>query len=258
MGRARTVIIAGNWKMNLTLEEGLALGSAIQAGIGAHADRQVWVFPPAPYAVPVARALGNGPVRVGVQNVHVGPKGEQSGAFTGEWSPRMARSAGIGLTLVGHSERRHVFGESAELLNRKVMGAVAEGLTVCYCVGETLPERQAGRTFEVVDSQVREGLKGLTREQLLAQVVLAYEPVWAIGTGVVATPEQAQEVHAHLRPVVDEVFGAGTGARLPILYGGSVAPGNINGLMAQPDLDGALVGGASLKADGFLALVAFE
>jgi len=254
----RTPVIAGNWKMNLAYDAALALGKAVDAAWKSRADREVWVFPPAPYAVGVARALEGSPVRVGLQNAHVGPGGKHEGAFTGEWSPRMAASAGLSLVLLGHSERRHVFGETDALLNLKVHGALTEKATVCFCIGETLDERQAGRTLEVVARQVREGLAGVSRADLLAQVVLAYEPVWAIGTGVVATPEQAEEVHAQVRALLDEVFGAGTGAEVRILYGGSVAPSNVKGLMAMPDIDGALVGGASLKADSFGALIEFD
>jgi triosephosphate isomerase len=254
----RIPIIAGNWKMNLGLDGAVALGRAVEAAWKTRGDREVWVFPPAPYAVSVVRALEGSAVRVGLQNAHVGPDGKQEGAFTGEWSPRMAASAGLPLVLLGHSERRHVFGETDALLNLKVHGALAEKLTVCFCLGETLAERQAGRTLEVVSTQVRRGLAGVSRDDLLAHVVLAYEPVWAIGTGVVASPDQAQEVHALVRGLLDQVFGAGTGALVRILYGGSVAPSNVKGLMAMPDIDGALVGGASLKADSFGALIEFD
>jgi len=254
----RTPIIAGNWKMNLTHDAAVALGKGVDAAWKSHGDREVWVFPPAPYAVSVARALEGSPVRVGLQNTHVAPGGKQEGAFTGEWSPRMAASAGLPLVLVGHSERRHVFGETDALLNLKVHGALAENVQVCFCIGETLAERQAERTREVVTTQVRQGLAGVSRADLLARIVLAYEPVWAIGTGVVASPEQAQEVHALVRGLLDEVFGAGTGAEVRILYGGSVAPSNVKGLMAMPDIDGALVGGASLKAETFGALIEFD
>lgn len=258
MNPNRRPVIAGNWKMNLTFDAALALGKAVDAAWKSRDDREVWVFPPAPYAVGVARALEGSPVRVGLQNAHVAPGGKQEGAFTGEWSPRMVASTGLSLVLLGHSERRHVFGETDALLNLKVHGALAEKLQICFCIGETLAERQAERTLEVVSTQVRQGLAGVSRADLLAHIVLAYEPVWAIGTGVVASPEQAEEVHALVRGLLDEVFGAGTGAEVRILYGGSVAPSNVKGLMSMPDIDGALVGGAALKGESFGALIEFD
>jgi triosephosphate isomerase (TIM) len=258
MSSERVPIIAGNWKMNLGLAEAIDLGKAVAAGEPvrqAQGAREVWVFPPAPFVLSVAQSVEDSPLRVGAQNVHVGEAGEQSGAYTGEWSPRMLRSAGIDLCLIGHSERRHVFGEDDALLNRKLHGAIAEGVTVCFCIGELLEERQAGRTAEVIATQLTEGLAGVSRDDLEKNVVLAYEPVWAIGTGQVASPEQAEEVHASVRGWLDENFGAGCGAEMRILYGGSVKPDNVVGLMALPDIDGALVGGASLKADSFNALI---
>ena len=257
MSSERVPVFAGNWKKNLGLDEALALGRAVAEGapLNAAGAREVWVFPPAPFALAVAQATEGSPLRVGLQNVHVGEAGEQAGAYTGEWSPRMLRSAGFDLCLIGHSERRHVFGESDALLNRKLRGALPEGLTVCFCIGELLEERQAGRTSEVISRQLAEGLAGVPMDDLLAGVVLAYEPVWAIGTGQVATPEQAEEVHALVRSWLDENVGAGCGASMRILYGGSVKPDNVVGLMALPDIDGALVGGASLKADSFNALI---
>jgi len=254
----RKPILAGNWKMNLGLAQAIELGRAVDAGWTARDDREVWVFPPAPFALAVAQALLGSRVRVGVQNVFVGPGGKQAGAFTGEWSPEMIRSADLDLALIGHSERRHVFGEDDALLNRKVRGALDAGVDVCFCIGELLAEREAGQTAQVVARQVSEGLAGVTRDELLGHVVLAYEPVWAIGTGRVATPEQAQDVHAAVRAQIDELYGAGAGAALRILYGGSVTAANVAGLMAQPDVDGALVGGASLKAGEFSALIAFD
>ena len=242
MSSARVPIFAGNWKMNLGLDEALALAKALADGSPVKesgSSREVWVFPPAPFALTVAQAVADSPLRVGVQNVHVGESGEQSGAYTGEWSPRMLRSAGFDLCLIGHSERRHVFGESDALLNRKLHGALAEELTVCFCVGELLEERQAGRTRELIASQLEKGLAGVSRDDLLRGVVLAYEPVWAIGTGQVATPAQAEEVHAFVRTWLDENVGAGSGASMRILYGGSVKPDNVVGLMALPDIDGA-------------------
>ena len=255
---ARPIIIAGNWKMNTSLEGALALGRDIEAGWKTRDGRQVWVFPPAPFALPVKDALGAGAVRVGVQNVHVGPAGEQSGAFTGEWSPEMVHSAGLGLTLIGHSERRHVFGEGDDLMDRKVRGAIDAGLHVCYCVGETLAQRQAGQTEAVVGAQLESGLAQVTRDELQASVTIAYEPVWAIGTGQVASPEQAQEAHAHIRGVLDELYGVGASAEIAVLYGGSVKPDNVRGLMAMSDIDGALVGGASLKPASFLSLIEYD
>jgi triosephosphate isomerase len=210
----------------------------------------VAVCPPFPYLAPVADVLRGSPVGLGAQNVYP----EKEGAFTGEVSPEMLLDVGCRYVIVGHSERRHKLGESDAFINRKVRAGVAAGLVVILCVGETLQEREANRTEAVLDTQVTAGLEGVTAE-MLRQVVLAYEPVWAIGTGRTATPEQAQEAHACLRRRVGQLRGEPAAQALRIQYGGSVTPDKVASLMAQPDVDGALVGAASLVADKFLAII---
>ncbi|HKI33874.1 MAG TPA: triose-phosphate isomerase [Gemmataceae bacterium] len=246
----RKKFIAGNWKMYTTAATARELASAVARGVGAEARVSVAVCPPFPYLIPVAEALRGSSVALGAQNVYP----EKEGAFTGEVSPPMLLDVGCRYVIVGHSERRHVLGENDALINRKVHAALAAGLQVILCVGETLREREADRTEAVLETQLSGGLAGLTAERL-APLVIAYEPVWAIGTGKNATPEQAQEAHAFIRRRVGQTFGEKTASALPIQYGGSVKPENAATLLGQPDVDGALVGGASLKADSFLAIV---
>jgi triosephosphate isomerase len=210
------------------------------------------VCPPFPYLAVVAEALQGSPVAVGAQDLFWEI---EDGAFTGEVSAKMLCDAGCAYAIVGHSERRHVLGETDETVRRKLGAALDGGLSPILCVGELLEEREAGRTESVVERHVTEGLKGLDAAAM-AKVTLAYEPVWAIGTGKTATPEQAQEVHAFIRSLVAVQFGRKTADALRIQYGGSVKPGNAADLLGQPDIDGALVGGASLKADSFQAIVA--
>ncbi len=226
-------VVAGNWKMNLTLPEAVELVKSIQPVSSV----KVIVFPPALFAVPVTRHACRG-IETGVQNIHH----EDFGAYTGEVSAPMAVSIGMKYALVGHSERRHIFGETDEQVNLKVKKALEHGLKVIMCVGETLQERESGRAFEMVERQVREGLKGIDD---LSSVMIAYEPVWAIGTGKNATPQQAQEMHEFIKKIVD----------VPVLYGGSVKPSNARELLSQKDVDGVLVGGASLKADSFNEII---
>ena len=245
----RRPLIAGNWKMYKTIGEARTLAAEIRAGVaGAAAD--VLVAPPFTALSAVAEALRGGTVLLGGQNMH----GEDEGAFTGEVSPRMLRDAGCTHVILGHSERRQLFGETDENVARKAQAAFRYGLLPIVCVGETLAERDADRTMEVVERQTERALRGLTPDQGAAAVI-AYEPVWAIGTGRNATPEQAQEVHAFIRKLVARSHGDGTGAAVRILYGGSVKPDNASALLGQPDVDGALVGGASLKAADFAAIV---
>ena len=247
----RRPLIAGNWKMYKTAAQAAALVEALKAGLDA-ADREVVVAPPFTALSAVAPLLRGTSIGLGAQNMHW----ENEGAFTGEVSPLMLRDAGCSHVILGHSERRQLFGETDEGVARKAAAAFTHGLTPIVCVGETLAERESNRTMEVVERQVERALRTLTPAQVAAGV-LAYEPVWAIGTGRNATPDQAQEVHGALRRLVARSHGDATAAALRILYGGSVKPDNIAVLMAQADVDGALVGGASLEAASFLRIVHF-
>jgi triosephosphate isomerase len=250
----RRPLLAGNWKMYKTVPEGVALAQEIRAGLAlALRDRDVLVAPPFTAVAAVAEALRGSDVLLGAQNMHW----EREGAFTGEISPVMLKQVGCSHVILGHSERRHIFGEGDDMIARKTRAAVDNGLTPIVCVGETLPERESNRTLEVVERQLERALRGLTPDET-SRAVVAYEPVWAIGTGRNATPDQAQEVHAFIRKRVTATHGEPAAAALRILYGGSVKPDNIDGLMAQPDLDGALVGGASLKAESFLRIVHYQ
>ncbi|MCK4660085.1 MAG: triose-phosphate isomerase [Phycisphaerae bacterium] len=244
----RKPMVAGNWKMHKTQEEGLALVRAIRAGLSSHGKVEVLVAPPFTAIQVVVGEVADTEIKVGGQNVYC----ENQGAFTGEISPVMLKAAGCSHAIIGHSERRHVFGETGDLLHRKVHAALNAGLDVIYCLGETLEEREGGQTEAVVERQLNEVLDGDVKP---ARMILAYEPVWAIGTGRNATPEQAQAVHAFLRAKTTGIWGPNAAGNLRILYGGSVKPDNAASLMICPDVDGALVGGACLKAESFLAIV---
>jgi triosephosphate isomerase (TIM) len=246
----RKKFVAGNWKMNTTLAEAKALGAAIAKGIGTDARVTVAVCPPFPWLVAVGEAVKGSAVALGAQDVH----SEKKGAFTGEVSPAMLLEAGCEYAIIGHSERRHILGESDYAINQKVHTALEEGLHVILCMGETLAERERGLQERVFQRQVFAACAGLTDEQF-GRLTIAYEPVWAIGTGKVATPEQAQEAHRFVRGKLRLLYGDKIADATPILYGGSVTGENAGGLLHQPDVDGALVGGASLKADSFLAIV---
>ncbi|MFH0963987.1 MAG: triose-phosphate isomerase [Planctomycetota bacterium] len=245
----RRHVVFGNWKMNTTTTGALELARAVAKGTAGTAV-EVGVCPPFVYVSAVAQALKGSHVRVGAQDVYF----EKEGAFTGEVSTAMLVDAGATHVIVGHSERRHVIGETDELINRKVASALAAGLSVIFCVGELLAEREAGRTQDVLSSQIVRGLAGL-RLARGGGLIVAYEPVWAIGTGKTATARQAQEAHAFIRKLLAREHGGETAAKIPIQYGGSVKPENACELMREPDVDGALVGGASLKADAFVAIV---
>lgn len=249
----RRALIAGNWKMHKTPPEAVALVKELLALGPWPEDRDVLVAPPFPALVPVAEAMRGTGVLLGAQNLHW----EREGAFTGEVSAEMLRAAGCSHVIVGHSERRQLFGETDEIVARKAAAALGAGLHPIICIGETLEEREAGATLSVVERQIRAALGELAHDAL-DRVTLAYEPVWAIGTGRVASPEQAQEVHAFARRIVAEVSAPTLANAMRILYGGSVKPDNVDGLMRQPDIDGALVGGASLKAADFDRIVRFE
>ncbi|QDU94238.1 triose-phosphate isomerase [Lignipirellula cremea] len=247
----RKPFIAGNWKMNLDRAGAVALAKELAAAVPADGPVQVAICPPAVYLDAVREAIAGSAVELGAQNMYH----EASGAFTGETSAAMLQDVGCQWVILGHSERRHVLGETDADINRKVHAALAAGLPPIVCVGETLDEREAGRTQEVVRSQCDGSLAGLTEEQM-AKVVIAYEPVWAIGTGKVATPAQAEEVHNDLRKYFENRYNHALAEGVRIQYGGSVKPDNAKELLSQPNIDGALVGGAALKADSFLGIIA--
>ena len=245
----RKKIVAGNWKMNTLLEEGAALAKNIADRINeVPSDVQLILAPPFTHLDRVGGIIKGTPAALSAQNC----ADKEKGAYTGEVSAAMLVSAGCQYVILGHSERREYYHETSATLNDKMALALANGLKPIFCVGEKLEEREAGRHFEVVGAQIREVIFNLSPEQL-AQVVIAYEPVWAIGTGKTATAEQAQEIHAYIRKVLAEKFGAAA-AECPILYGGSCKPSNARELFAQKDIDGGLIGGASLKADDFIAI----
>ncbi len=246
----RKKFVAGNWKMFTNAATAKQLAAGVVQGVGKDDRVTVAVCPPFPYLALVGEALRGSPVALGAQNSYT----EKEGAFTGEVSPWMLADVGCKYGILGHSERRHKLGETDEFISRKVRAALAAGLRVILCVGETLEERQANRTEAVLAAQLSGSLAGVDAAGL-TNVVLAYEPVWAIGTGHNATPQQAQDAHAFLRARAAERFGPEAARALVIQYGGSVKPDNAASLLHQPDVDGALVGGASLKADQFLAIV---
>lgn len=245
----RTPLIAGNWKMNLSLGEAEALAKAVKTAAAQYNDRDVLVYPTFLQFTTAKAALAGSRVSIGVQNCSA----EKDGAFTGEISASQAKDAGAGYILIGHSERRHVLKETDEFLKQKVDRVLEQGLIAMLCVGETLAERESGRAEAVVLGQMNAGLSHLSAVQW-QQIAIAYEPVWAIGTGKNATPEDAQSMHETIRKRVAEL-NAEIAPKLRILYGGSVKPDNIAALMAKPDIDGALVGGASLKAESFADLI---
>jgi triosephosphate isomerase len=245
----RRPILAGNWKMHKTVQEAVAFVEDFLPRVENVQGVEIVLAPPFPALEAVGRTLEGSQVALAAQNVH----SEPAGAFTGEVSPGMLAELGCAYTIVGHSERRALFGETSAFVARKAEALLAEGLRPIVCVGETLEEREGGRTFEVVGSQLEESLARVPPERAEV-VVVAYEPVWAIGTGRTATPEIAQEVHAFVRERLTKLF-ADDAARIRIQYGGSVKPDNVAALLAQPDIDGALVGGASLDPESFAALV---
>lgn len=248
----RKPFVAGNWKMNTDTSSSVELAKGIASGATetASAKATVAVFPPFIYLQSVIKALGTSSVGVGAQDVYFEP----DGAFTGEISTSMLKDIGCTYCLCGHSERRHVIGENDELINKKLAAAITSGLLPILCVGELLAEREASKTNDVVTRQLENGLAGLSEEKVSA-VTIAYEPVWAIGTGLTATPQQAQEVHHFIRKLLAKMYSGELADGIRIQYGGSAKPDNAAELMAQPDIDGLLVGGASLKAESFLAII---
>ncbi|MHB8874984.1 MAG: triose-phosphate isomerase [Myxococcaceae bacterium] len=247
----RRIFIAGNWKMNKTVAEAAALARELRGMLSMVREKvEVAIAPPFTALHPAAKALEGSNISLAGQNCHW----ESSGAYTGEVSAPMLKEVGCAYCIVGHSERRQYFGETDETVNRRAQAVVKAGMLPIVCVGETLAEREAGRTLEVVSRQVKGGLVGFSSAEA-ASFVLAYEPVWAIGTGKTATSAQAQEVHAHIREQLTGLFGRETAEQIRIQYGGSVKPDNAAELLGKPDVDGALVGGASLKAADFAAIV---
>jgi len=246
----KKMFICGNWKMYTNRAEAVALVNASKPAAAAAAGIEVGVCPPFVYLLPVAEALRGSNISLGAQNVYFEPKG----AFTGEISASMLVDAGCRYAIIGHSERRHVLGETDETVNKKVHAAFAAALRPILCVGELLQEREAGNTEAVVRRHVTEGTKGLSAAQA-CEIVIAYEPVWAIGTGKTATPAEANEVHVFIRGLLASLFGSAAAGAVRIQYGGSVKPENTFELMSQSEVNGALVGGASLKADSFGAII---
>jgi triosephosphate isomerase len=249
----RTPLVAGNWKMHKTAAEAAAFVQAFLPLVADVGDVEIVLAPAFTSIAAVAALTAGSRVAVASQNVHF----EAEGAFTGEVSAKMLLEAGATFAIVGHSERRQYFGETDATVNLRAKAALAAGLVPIACVGESLAEREAGETEAVVERQIRGALAGIPASDA-ARLVVAYEPVWAIGTGRTATPEQAQEVHGRLRALLADIWGADTAATVRILYGGSVNAGNARSLMAQPDIDGGLVGGASLKPDAFAEIVKFR
>jgi triosephosphate isomerase len=245
-------LIAGNWKMHKTAREAVAFTRTLKEKLGNPVDRDVVVAPPFTALFPVAKILKGSGIALAAQNVH----DKTEGAYTGEISGKMLADIGCRYVIIGHSERRIIFGETDEIINRKVISAAQFGLKPIFCVGETLLERKTEKTSNVIERQIKEGLKNVSVNDIRT-TVCAYEPVWAIGTSQTATPQQAQEVHAFIRALIGQMFGSSIADNFPILYGGSVNQNNIQGLMAQPDINGALAGGASLDLETFMKIVRF-
>ncbi|MGC9323551.1 MAG: triose-phosphate isomerase [Desulfomonilia bacterium] len=250
----RKPLIAGNWKMFKTNGEAESFATDLKKRlVKLDDDREVLICPPYIYISRLAAAFAHTPVSVGSQNVFW----EEQGAFTGEIGPAMLASIGATHVIIGHSERRQYFSETDETVNRRIKAALSASLTPIVCVGETLQQREQGQTFTVIHGQVTRGLSQLNKDQARG-IVVAYEPIWAIGTGKTATPQIAQEVHAYIRGILSDLFGKEISDTTRILYGGSVKPDNIDALMAEEDIDGALVGGASLDAASFERIIRFR
>lgn len=246
----RKIFIAGNWKMNKTSAEAKELVSAIRDGLPENSGVDVAVCPPFTALQSAIDILGESPVHVGAQNCYW----EKSGAYTGEISCGMIKEMGCRYVIIGHSERRQYFGETDRTVNRRLKAALDAGLLPIVCIGETLDEREADKTFDVLRAQLEGGLESIGEDDM-SRITIAYEPVWAIGTGKTATPDQAQEAHAFIRKEIARLSSEEIAASVRIQYGGSVKPDNAKELMSLPDVDGALVGGASLKADSFLNII---
>ncbi len=249
----RKPFIAGNWKMNTDINSAVELAKALaEKSVDALIDNKITVAvcPPSVYLSSVAAALSSSSVGLGAQNVYF----EAKGAFTGEVSVSMLKDVGCTYTLIGHSERRHIFGETNEMVNKKVHAAISGGLLPVLCVGELLEEREASKTEEVIKTQIVKGLEGIDAAKMQA-ITIAYEPVWAIGTGLTASPQQAQEVHAFIRSLLVDLYDTNLAEEIRIQYGGSAKASNAAELLSKKDVDGLLVGGASLKADDFMGII---
>ncbi|MFH1368702.1 MAG: triose-phosphate isomerase [Elusimicrobiota bacterium] len=244
--------MAGNWKMYKAVPEALNLINGLKQNLSDVKDREILACVPFTDIPAAVEASKNSNINIGAQNMHW----EQKGAFTGEISPVMLADAGIKYVVIGHSERRQYFGETDETVNKKMKSAFQHGLVPIVCIGETLKEREENVTMQVIDKQVKNGISGLSPDQAKV-LVIAYEPVWAIGTGKTATPQQAEEVHAYIRKIYGQMYGAETAGEIRILYGGSMKPDNVSELMKQPNIDGGLVGGASLEVDSFTKIVKY-
>lgn len=249
----RTAVIAGNWKLFKTIGESTALVNELKPLVANARNIEIVVAPVFTALSRVSDAIAGSDIKLAAQDCYW----EEEGAFTGEVAPKLLKDAGCSHVIIGHSERRQYFGETDETVNKKAKAAIAAGLTAIVCVGETLEERESGRTFSVIETQIQNGLAGISAEAV-AHLIIAYEPVWAIGTGKTASDDQAQEVHSFIRGLISRLFNQPTADAVRILYGGSVKPDNVKGLMARVDIDGALVGGASLKADSFAAIATYN
>jgi triosephosphate isomerase len=249
----RRIIMAGNWKMHKTVDESVTLVGQLRAALGDVADREILVCPPFTALYAVANALRGSNIQVGGQNLYPAVEG----AYTGETSPKMLLDVGCSHVILGHSERRQYFQESDQFINDKLKVALAHGLKPILCVGETLAQRGEGRQKTVVSMQIERGLQRVPAEGM-KEVAIAYEPIWAIGTGHTASPGQADEMHSMIRNNLSGLYGEQVAQDVCIMYGGSVKPGNVDELMAQPEVDGALVGGASLDAESFIRIVKYQ
>jgi triosephosphate isomerase len=248
----RRPLMAGNWKMNLTIPESVKLATELKERVTDVSDREVLICPSFTTLSSVNEAIKGSNIVLGAQNICQ----EEKGAFTAEISPAMLKEVGCSYVIVGHSERRHVFDETNDLVNLRLKNGLKNGLKVILCVGEKLEEREANETNDVIVGQIEIGLKEVSKEEM-GNIVIAYEPVWAIGTGKVASPEQAQEVHAMIRQLLTDMFNKKVSSATRIIYGGSMKPENVKELMAQEDVDGGLVGGASLDAESFTKIVKY-
>lgn len=249
----RLPFIAGNWKMNKTVGEALDFVRQLKASISGIEGVEVAIAPPFTALYPTYQELKGSPIHLAAQNLFW----EEKGAYTGEISPLMLKELGCQYVIIGHSERRQFFGETDETVNRRIKAGLHQGLRVIFCIGETLKEREEGKTFSVIERQVEGGLRDFGGKEI-ESVVVAYEPVWAIGTGKTATTEQAEEAHRFIRQKLEKLYTRNISEKVRIQYGGSVTPENIKGLMNQENIDGALVGGASLKAETFSKIVRFK
>ncbi|MBL7071256.1 MAG: triose-phosphate isomerase [Candidatus Omnitrophica bacterium] len=246
----RRVIIAGNWKMNKTIPEAIELVSGLKRGVADITNIDIVVIPPYTALSEISDMLVETNIDVGAQDVYW----EEKGAFTGQVAPSMLKDAGVKYVVIGHSERRQYFGETNETVNKKLKAALNAGLSPIMCVGERLEEREGGKAFDVIKDHVENGLAGFSKDDA-QKIVIAYEPVWAIGTGKTATPQQAEEVHKYIRELLAKMYNESVASEIRIQYGGSVKPENINDLINQQNIDGALVGGASLKVEQFIPIV---